>query len=129
MKKILEILIVEDDENDKLLLERFLQEERIFNAIAWCSSGAQTMEYLKTNTPDMIFLDMFLGDATAIDLMGRPEFPKKPISVVLSGANGDGIKALAEHAGVDYWIEKPLTRANLIHLMSKIEALGFALVA
>ena len=129
MKKILEILIVEDDATDKELLERFFREERIFNSIAWCKDAASTMDYLKTNAPDMIFLDMFLGDSTAIDLMARADFPKKPISVILSGANGEGIKALAEHAGVDYWIEKPLTRANLISLMSKIEALGFALVA
>ncbi|MGZ8940071.1 MAG: response regulator, partial [Limisphaerales bacterium] len=63
------ILVVDDDSGLSFLIEQNLRREQwhIFTV----NSGAAALEWLETNTPDLILLDLQLQDIGGGDLIAR----------------------------------------------------------
>ncbi len=95
--KLLDIMLVEDNENDVILTRRVLSEAKIANELNVIGDGETALDYVFRNKgyadaprPDLILLDMFLprmdGQDVLAALRARPETAQLPV-VMLTGAD------------------------------------------
>lgn len=110
------ILVIEDDDIDRLAIKRALKHQRIKYEIVFCYLVSETQGLVGTQVFDVILTDMSLPDSQNMETIRSIVhlFPKTPI-VVLSGTDNDDIALEAVHCGAqDYLPKKYLKDADLI---------------
>jgi len=115
------ILLVEDNEMNRDMLSRRL--ERRGYTIVMAEDGQQGVDMARTDSPDIILLDMSLpvidGWEAARQIKAQPESKDIPVIALTAHAMaGDKEKAL--QAGCDDYDTKPV---ELPRLLGKIQAL------
>ncbi len=102
----IKILLVEDDEIDRLAFDRFVKNERLEYHHSHASSIAEGKERLKSETFDVVLLDYSLKDGTAFDLMG--DVPGQIPTVIITGSGNEELAVQAMKLGAsDYLIKDP----------------------
>lgn len=117
MKKI---LIVEDNEQNRYLMEYMLKQNGYHVVMA--ISGSQAIAMVARETPDLILMDIQLPDMDGLEVTRRIRAneagDKIPIVAVTSYAmSGDREKALA--AGCNGYIEKPINPETFLTEIGK----------
>ncbi len=103
-----EILIVDDDSSVVIALHKVLQD---FGRIRFAVTGAQALDMIKENRPDLILLDVELPDANGIDLclMLKENTLTSNIPVLFITSTIDtGFEEKVFDAGASDYIIKPL---------------------
>jgi CheY-like chemotaxis protein len=118
---VAKILLVEDNEMNRDMLSRRL--ERRGYTIVMAEDGQQGVDMARTDSPDLILLDMSLpvidGWEAARRIKAQPESKDIPVIALTAHAMaGDKEKAL--QAGCDDYDTKPV---ELSRLLGKIQAL------
>jgi len=99
----LKILLVEDDEVDRMAFERFVQREDLGYDYVVADSVAKAREILSFQEFDVILLDYNLGDGTAFDVIDLE--PDAPI-ILITGVNQIDLAVKAMKAGAyDYLVK------------------------
>ncbi len=125
--KNIKILIVDDIEKSRKLLDRILKKFTKFEIIQ-AESGAKAIEIIKREVPDIILLDIIMPDISGYDVANQikllPRYKDIPI-IFLTGQSDmeSRIKAF-ENGGVDF-ICKPYHKVELlkrieVHLKLKL---------
>lgn len=89
------ILLIEDDSDDKELLEMALQDLGVTNPLIWFSNCAKALEHMKTTTqqPFLILSDVNLPGMSGIEFKklidDHPELRRKCIPFVLYSTSVD----------------------------------------
>ncbi|MPR32051.1 response regulator [Salmonirosea aquatica] len=89
------IVLIEDDTDDKEILEMILQDLGIRNSLIWFSNGHDAYEYLKETTeqPFLILSDVNLPGMTGVEFKKKvdehPTLSKKCIPFVLYSTSVD----------------------------------------
>jgi len=109
MIKNKEILYVEDAFENRLLIRRILQAEG-YNVIE-AENANHALEVLKTETPDLILMDINMPDIDGYTLTSQlrtyPELENTPIIALTANVmRGDRERTLA--AGCNGYIQKPI---------------------
>jgi len=109
MIKNKEILYVEDAFENRLLIRRILQAEG-YNVIE-AENAKHALEVLKTETPDLILMDINMPDIDGYTLTSQlrtyPELENTPIIALTANVmRGDRERTLA--AGCNGYIQKPI---------------------
>ena len=103
------ILVVEDNEANQMLVRAVLEIEGY--AVAVAGSADEAMEQLRTDTPDLILMDVQLpgqdGLSLTRELKARPTMAAVPI-VALTAHAMHGDRELALQAGCAGYIAKPI---------------------
>ena len=112
------ILIADDDDSIRFVLEKALQKEgyRTFSA----RNGKETLNLLRSETIDVIFLDIFMPDVNGLDLIEELQEINKTASIIIITAHGTtqtAIEAAKRHA-YDY-VTKPFDLQEIIPLVSR----------
>ncbi len=114
------ILLVEDNQDNKELLEYFLKQSN-FTVIS-VTNGYDAIEVVKNHNIDLILLDMMLprksGFETAKELKSNPKFAHIPIIAVTALAMPKDRKKILE-AGCDDYIAKPIDLYNFLNIINK----------
>lgn len=117
MKKVIENIIVVDDEQDICFLVKSILKRQTDAQIDICHSVSEAIKMLSESSYDLAFFDMRLNDGTGEDLI---EFVKeksiiKPyiavISAYTSANDMDSLKKLE----INEFIPKPLSREKIIN--------------
>ncbi len=136
--KIARILLVEDNRGDVILTRRALKESKIINHLVVANNGEQALamllqegEYINTELPDLILLDLNLPKMKGHELLkiikNTPELKRIPVLILSSSkAEQDVIKSYELHGNA--YIPKPINLENFIIAMQKIEQFWFSLV-
>jgi len=114
--EICRILVVEDDDIDRLAIKRALKYQRVKYDIEFCYLVSDTQPFVDNGKFDVILTDMSLPDSSGMETVCSLVhlFPKVPV-VVLSGTDNDDIALEAVHCGAqDYLPKKYLSDAGLI---------------
>ena len=114
----IDILLVEDDPNERALLQGLLELEgyRVHTA----SNGLEAISSLDRIRPKFVLLDMMMpecdGRETFHSIRQMPAFVDLPIFAV-SGSSPDSVGLSIGGDGVDQWFPKPLNAQRLVKHM------------
>ncbi|MGV3586970.1 MAG: response regulator [Adhaeribacter sp.] len=140
-KKSRVILIVDDDAEDRMLLEEALEENQVKNTRYFVPNGEELMDYLynrgkysdkeKYSLPGLILLDLNMpkkdGREVLKEVKADPRLRLIPVVVLTtSKAEEDILKTL--DLGANGYITKPVSFASLVDLTKTISDYWFDLV-
>lgn len=108
MSNSIQILIIEDNYQDVLLIERYLDKTTSSKfEVAWESSLQSALIHLKERNFDVILLDLFLPDSEGFSTFNilQESVPETAI-VILSGVNDVKLAINAVSQGAQYYLVK-----------------------
>jgi two-component system LytT family response regulator len=107
-----------DDAAEKLtfLLTRYCADK--INLLQHTSSGAEGIEAIRTHRPELVFLDIELGDMTAFEMLERID-PVDFQVIFTTSFDHYAIKAI-RYSAVDY-LQKPVGREELLAAIQRAE--------
>ena len=118
--KTLRAIIVEDEPSG---LENFrwkLQEEcPEIEIVAECMNGQDAIRAIKRHLPDVLFLDIMLGDMTGFDVLKAIKHPS--FEVVFTTSYDEYALQAIKNSAVDYLL-KPVDVDELLEAVSKVKA-------
>lgn len=121
------ILIVEDDEDDRMVFERSLRRAGYEGRIEFCEDGAQFIKRLRRSGEDMpalVLLDLDMprmGGLEALSIVrGRENRRTLPIVVVTSSELPTDVSR-AYSLGANSYVRKPSRLADLRNVMDSIK--------
>ncbi|MFH1150960.1 MAG: ATP-binding protein [Actinomycetota bacterium] len=110
MAELVRVLLVEDDEVDRMAFERFVRREALPYRCSVAGSVAEARERLADSDFDVVLLDYFLGDGTAFDIL--EDGLEAPV-ILITGANQIDIAVSAMKAGAYDFLVKDQQRDYL----------------
>jgi DNA-binding NtrC family response regulator len=112
------ILVIDDDSLVTTSLKRALSKET-YN-VEICENGYEVIEYVNRHQPDMILLDIFLGDVNGIDVLKQLQKDHSQIPVVMITGYADVQTAVtAIKLGAIDFILKPINLDQLELIIAK----------
>lgn len=132
--KPIEILLVEDNEGDRLLTTEALREIPYPTHVQIVKDGLEALNYLyqKENfsnsiTPDIVLLDINLPKLNGFEVLSRIRSSKRlhnlPV-VMLSTSTSEEDKVLAQEKKASYFVSKPLEADNFAVIISSLRGIS-----
>ncbi len=135
------ILVAEDDEDDRLLMEEALEENRLANDLHFVGDGEELMDYLQHRgqysdtiqapRPSLILLDLNMprkdGREALREIKADPELRQIPI-VVLTTSKAEEDILRTYDLGVSSFIAKPVTFESMVEIMKTLGRYWFEIV-
>lgn len=113
-----EILVIEDDKAIQNLLKISLKQEN--HTVTAVTSAREGIDYTVKNIVDLIILDLGLPDMDGINVVKTVrEFNERLPMIVVSARDGEDEKIKCLDAGVNDYVQKPFSSAEL---MARIRA-------
>lgn len=117
--KNLKIQIIVNEPTSAFMLRQFLFDLLLKNIHIFSDANSGT-EAIRLVKPDIIFLDIFLNDGTAIDVLKFVDATKMHIYVVVTTGNTKCIIDVVRHSIIDFLI-KPVSPEDLKQAIEKVE--------
>lgn len=119
---ILKVLVVDDAEANLELLRLFLVRERAEVILA--SSGEEALDAYDTRKPDCLFLDLRMpgmdGIEVAMEIRRREARGRRKAFIAgMSGGDAGTDRMCSEAAGMDCFLQKPVTARQIQHVLSR----------
>jgi CheY-like chemotaxis protein len=126
-EKILNILLVEDDQVDVMNVKRAFEKNRITNPLYVAGDGLEALEMLRTgklpSTRRLILLDLNMPRMNGIEFLRAlrqdPELQHTPV-VILTTSNAERDKIEAYNLNVAGYLLKPVTFLNFVELTAAL---------
>jgi CheY-like chemotaxis protein len=103
------ILVADDIEGQRLVLDMLLGSDG--HNVDSVADGREALDYLKTNTPDLVILDVAMPFISGIDICHRmkriPRLKDVPV-IILTALKDESTLAMARDAKADVIVVKPL---------------------
>ena len=139
--KSITILVAEDDEDDRLLMQEALEENRLANDLHFVEDGEELMDYLlqrgnysdpkSAPRPSLILLDLNMprkdGREALKEIKEDPNLRKIPI-VVLTTSKAEEDILRTYDLGVSSFIAKPVVFDSMVQIMKMIGTYWFEIV-
>jgi len=112
------ILIVDDEKNMRLILNKILSKEgyEIYQA----ENGNQALKGVKKSSPDLVLLDLKLPDINGIEVLEKIKQHDNSITVIMLTAYGDIKNAVeAMKLGAYDYLKKPFDNEEMILVIKK----------
>lgn len=128
------ILLVEDDANDVLLIQRAFQKAGFKNALKVVRDGSQAIDYLrgippyddrtKSPLPFLMLLDLKMPGTSGFEVLqwvrNQPEF-KRLLIVVLTSSNLQADVDRAYELGANSYLVKPVEFDEMVSMIQRFE--------
>lgn len=129
-RKTVSIVIAEDDEDDRLLVEDALKDSRLINQVAFVSDGTELLRYLRQEgefadapRPGLILLDLNMpkmdGRAALAEIKADTNLRRIPILVMTTSRAEEDIFRSYD-LGAASFIPKPVTFERLVEVMTSL---------
>lgn len=129
-KKLLTILMADDDEDDRLLAQEAMMESRVLNSLQFVEDGVELLSYLRGEgkyadrdqypMPGLILLDLNMpkkdGREALGDIKADAELRRIPV-VILTTSKAEEDMLRGYDLGAASYITKPVTFEALVDLM------------
>jgi len=114
------ILVVDDDRSICKLVDSILEMEGYPHRLA--SSGAQARKAIEEESFDIVVSDIYLGDASGLDLLELTKKAQPDAEVVIMTAHGSVETAVhAVQQGAFDYISKPFAVDDMLEILHRIE--------
>ena len=118
-------LVVDDSKVAHLTLRKMLMERNI--EIDWAGSGEDCLVYLKTQKPDIIFMDVMMpgmdGFETAGAISNDSNIDAPPIVMCSANATDEDKDNARKNGAVDF-LSKPYTPQELDQIIARVQTLS-----
>ncbi len=127
-EKLLNILLVEDDEVDIMNVQRAFKKNNINNPLFIAHNGLEALEMLRSNdvpVPQIIILDINMPKMNGLEFLKelRSDVNLKHISVfVMTTSNEDSDKINAYNLNIAGYILKPLSFEKFLSSVSTLNS-------
>jgi DNA-binding response OmpR family regulator len=116
------VLVVDDDAHISALLERNLVQQGMM--VRTCNSAVSALEAAKSHRPDLVILDVMLGDGTGYEVARRirrdPELYRS--CILFQSVAGDELDiSHALRQGGDAYLKKPYSLTGLTEQLAKLD--------
>ncbi len=132
-KRLVTILMADDDEDDRLLTREAMAEGRVLNRLEFVENGAELMEYLvgtgkytdrnEFPMPGLILLDLNMpkmdGREALAEMKKHPALRRIPV-VILTTSKAEEDMLKGYDLGAASYITKPVTFDALVDLMKTL---------
>ena len=140
-KKTIEILVADDDPEDRMLIIDALRESRLGNNIQYVENGEELLDYLRNAgkysdakqypTPGLILLDLNMpkkdGREALKELRADVRFRSLPV-VVLTTSKAEEDIFRTYDLGANSFITKPVSFSSLVGTMQALNNYWFEIV-
>lgn len=116
--RVTTVLLVEDDADWRVLLERRLTEEGM--RPIGLARGEWTTLAVETHHPDVVVLDLHLGGLDGLEVLElvRRRWPALPV-IAMTAFGGRDARELARRRGATGFLEKPFPIAQLVSELTR----------
>ena len=111
------IIIADDNKELLCMISEFLKMQPNMQVAKTFMGGKELLQYLETDTADILLLDVFMPDLDGINTLNEINHnskyhrPKK--IVILTAFNTESLMTKTSALGADYFIVKPIDLGNL----------------
>ena len=133
-KKLVSILVADDDADDRMMISDALKESRLSNPIDFVENGEELMSYLNHEhrpKPGLILLDLNMpkmdGREALKEIKENPRLKRIPV-VVLTTSKAEEDIYRTYNLGVNSFITKPVTFESLVKIIKEIGRYWFEIV-
>ena len=103
------ILIVDDEANQRLMVEQALRSLAFDCLISTAASGQEALESLALHLPDLIITDYHMPNMNGLDLIARVRERHIPSRIILITAySSPELYDAAQRLQVDHYLTKPV---------------------
>lgn len=120
---MLQCVVVDDESDAALALVEVLKHETEIEVLGIGTSMLHGDELLHRYKPDILFLDIMLGDSTGFDLLERQE--SKPFHTVFTTAHSHFAIHAIKAGAFDYLL-KPITQAHVHKVVERLKNIDSA---
>jgi two-component system LytT family response regulator len=117
-RRILRVLIVDDEAPARALLREFLASHADVEVIGECTNGFEAVKTIGEKRPDLVFLDVQMPKLDGFEVLELLDPP--PAVVFVTAYDEYALKAFEVHA-VDY-VLKPFGRERLAESLAQVRA-------
>ncbi len=115
------ILLVEDDKHTGTLLQDYLQT--IGYQVEWISNGREFLEKVRIYQPNLILLDILLGEVSGLDLLTSlrktSDLQAKIVVVMTPSKDNDDSRSRFIQAGASDFVSKPIGIVELESILMR----------
>lgn len=140
-KKLVPILVADDDVEDCQMIKEALRESRLVNQLHFVHNGEELMQYLNHQgkfsdrneypLPGLILLDLNMpkmdGREALIEIKGNPKLRSIPVIVLTTSRAEEDIERVY-NVGVNSFITKPIEFNSLVQIMRDLGRYWFEIV-
>lgn len=115
------ILIVDDEEGIRLLLERVLTTQKPDYQVVTAPDGLTAMGWLRQQGFDLVLTDWRMGDMDGLELAQaiRTISPNTQI-LLMTGSATPELDGAVESLGLHGWIEKPFSPTYVLNVIEQV---------
>jgi PAS domain S-box-containing protein len=115
------ILLVEDDKHTGILLQDYLQT--VGYQVEWMSDAKEFLEKVRIYQPNLILLDILLGEVSGLDLLAAlrktSDLQGKIVVVMTPGKDNDDFRSRFIQAGANDFVSKPIGIVKLESILMR----------
>ncbi|QQS42195.1 MAG: response regulator transcription factor [Acidobacteriota bacterium] len=98
------VLIVDDEPPARKRIRELLESRRGFEIVAECATGKSAVSAIEEYEPDLVFLDIRLGDLNAFEVINALDVQRTPLIVFVTAYDEFAVRAFDHHA-LDYLLK------------------------
>jgi len=117
MEDRISVLIVDDNIEFGNLIHEYMSKQNDIRVVGVARDGLEAVEMIKDFTPDVVILDIIMPNLDGIGVLenvSEMQLKSKPIFIIHSALNQDGMIQKTISLGADYYIVKPFDLGVLI---------------
>lgn len=117
------VLIVEDDPMVAMINSQFVKKSEGFEVAGMCRNGQEALDFLDSNTVDLILLDVFMPVLNGTETLKKIRAKKINSEVIMvTAANDTATIEQTVHLGVHDYLIKPFTYERFYASLEKFKA-------
>ncbi|WP_417353212.1 LytR/AlgR family response regulator transcription factor [Flavobacterium alkalisoli] len=120
MTKAVRCIIVDDEPAAHYVLSNYIKQNPLLELVFEAYNGEDTLEYLKENDADLMFLDIDMPDITGLELLQKLQHPPKTI---LTTAYSEFALESYEYGVLDYLL-KPVYYPRFVKAVNRFFETG-----
>jgi len=116
------VVVIDDDELTRLLLQRILEREFKYSIISF-RNGLEGLRYLEENDADLVVLDLMLPGKNGFDILKalRREERHKDTKIILVSAKSNSLDIeRGFELSADEYVTKPFQQQELVVRVKKL---------